>query len=84
MTASNIVTKDNVAKILNSALDAGEGLLAAHAFERCLALREDMGKSDKKAMLESAHRIILEFGEPLDEDEEELLALVQGCHCPRY
>ncbi len=27
MTASNIVTKDNIAKILNSALDAGEGLL---------------------------------------------------------
>src|SRR6187402_1828145 len=27
MTATNIVTKDNVAKILASALDAGEGLL---------------------------------------------------------
>jgi hypothetical protein len=42
-------------------------------FEKCIQLREDLDKSTRKSLLEGAKKMLLEYGQPLD-DAEELLA----------
>jgi len=45
------------------------------AFEKCVGLREDLAKGDKKAQLEAAQRALLEYGEPPGDDDELAMAL---------
>ena len=47
-------------------------------FEKCLTLLEDLDKSTRKNLLESAKKMLLEYGQPLEEADEILSA--GECH----
>jgi hypothetical protein len=53
-------------------------LLAVYlAFEKCVDMREDLNKADKKALKEEGKKILREVGEPPAEDDD-LLATMAG------
>ncbi len=43
-------------------------------FEKAIALREDMGKADKRRLIDEAKKMLFTYGQPLD-DADELLAM---------
>lgn len=45
------------------------------AFERCVALREDLSKAERKSALEAGSKALLEYGQPpSDDDSDDLLS----------
>jgi hypothetical protein len=48
------------------------------AFERCVTLREDLNKTEKKSLVDEGTKLLRDFGQPPEEGDDDALMSLGG------